>query len=198
MLELTSHGGTMAASLRHQCRDTICDSGAYGCILGSKHVACFRHLFRARGAFRYDLFDYSFRSALMIYEIFATSSAAFLFSAAVSLPLAFIDAISVTLDPCFDGVLQLWYQSSRRCPSRVGDNIRSANLLPLVMRDFDIILESSSSLSFPDELLGLPPNDTLSIQFSPSNSNLRLYRFSSPASLGINDPGTFYTTSQFY
>ncbi|GJV53790.1 retrotransposon protein, putative, ty3-gypsy subclass [Tanacetum coccineum] len=66
---------------------------------GSKHVACFRHLFRARGAFRYDLFDYSFRSALMIYEIFAT----------------------------------------RRCPLRVGDNIRSAKLLSLEMSDFNII-----------------------------------------------------------
>ncbi|GJZ42971.1 putative reverse transcriptase domain-containing protein [Tanacetum coccineum] len=34
MPELTSHGGTMAASLRHQWRDTICGGGAYGCILG--------------------------------------------------------------------------------------------------------------------------------------------------------------------
>ncbi|GKC45211.1 hypothetical protein Tco_1062933 [Tanacetum coccineum] len=59
---------------------TLSVAMAYGCILGSKHVACFRHLFRARGAFRYDLFDYSFHSALMIYEIFATSSVAFLFS----------------------------------------------------------------------------------------------------------------------
>ncbi|GJY40145.1 hypothetical protein Tco_0427415 [Tanacetum coccineum] len=33
MPELTSHGGTMAASLRHQWRDTICGGGAYGCIL---------------------------------------------------------------------------------------------------------------------------------------------------------------------
>ncbi|GJS03416.1 hypothetical protein Tco_0319924 [Tanacetum coccineum] len=43
--------------------------GAYGCILGSKHVACFRHLFRARWAFLYVLLDYLFRSVLMIYEI---------------------------------------------------------------------------------------------------------------------------------
>ncbi|GJR93398.1 putative reverse transcriptase domain-containing protein [Tanacetum coccineum] len=76
-------------------------TGAYRCILGSKHVTCFRHLFRAPEAFRYDLFDYSFRSVFMIYEIFAT----------------------------------------RRCPSRVGDNIRSANLLPLERSDFDIILD---------------------------------------------------------
>ncbi|GKB50167.1 MAK10-like protein [Tanacetum coccineum] len=34
MPELTSHGGTMATSLRHQWRDTICGGGAYGCILG--------------------------------------------------------------------------------------------------------------------------------------------------------------------
>ncbi|GJZ07385.1 hypothetical protein Tco_0541178 [Tanacetum coccineum] len=34
MLELlTSHEGTMAVSLRHQWRDTIFGSGAYGCIL---------------------------------------------------------------------------------------------------------------------------------------------------------------------
>ncbi|GJY15876.1 armadillo-like helical domain-containing protein [Tanacetum coccineum] len=33
MPELTSHGDTMAASLRHQWRDTICGGGAYGCIL---------------------------------------------------------------------------------------------------------------------------------------------------------------------
>ncbi|GKC03513.1 hypothetical protein Tco_0995123 [Tanacetum coccineum] len=32
MPKLTSHGGTMAASLRHQWRDTR----AYGCILGNK------------------------------------------------------------------------------------------------------------------------------------------------------------------
>ncbi|GKA18965.1 putative reverse transcriptase domain-containing protein [Tanacetum coccineum] len=95
---LTSHGGTMTALLWHQWPDTIW--GAYGFILGSKHVACFRHLFQALRAFRYDLFDYSFRSALMIYEIFAT----------------------------------------RRCLLRVGDNIRYANLLPLEMSDFDIIL----------------------------------------------------------
>ncbi|GJT38485.1 hypothetical protein Tco_0938350 [Tanacetum coccineum] len=36
MPELTRHGGTMAASLRHQWRDTICGGGAYGCILGGK------------------------------------------------------------------------------------------------------------------------------------------------------------------
>ncbi|GJV25822.1 putative ribonuclease H-like domain-containing protein [Tanacetum coccineum] len=35
MPKLTSHGGTMAASLRHQWRDT----GAYGCILGNKREA---------------------------------------------------------------------------------------------------------------------------------------------------------------
>ncbi|GJY43624.1 putative reverse transcriptase domain-containing protein [Tanacetum coccineum] len=34
MPELTSYEGTMAASLRHQWRDTICGGGAYGCILG--------------------------------------------------------------------------------------------------------------------------------------------------------------------
>ncbi|GJZ23578.1 hypothetical protein Tco_0561037 [Tanacetum coccineum] len=38
MPELTSHGGTMAASLRHQWRDTICGGGAYGCILGARGV----------------------------------------------------------------------------------------------------------------------------------------------------------------
>ncbi|GJT39179.1 hypothetical protein Tco_0939044 [Tanacetum coccineum] len=78
----------MAASLRHQWRDTICGGGAYGCILGSKHVACFRHLFQARSLLP------------------RLCSAAFLFSAAVSLPLAFIDAISVTLETFSDGVLQ--------------------------------------------------------------------------------------------
>ncbi|GKB59695.1 hypothetical protein Tco_0915881 [Tanacetum coccineum] len=32
--------------------------------------------------------------------------------------------------------------------------------------------------------------------FLPSNSNLRSYRFTIPASLGINDPGKLYTTSR--
>ncbi|GJY81568.1 hypothetical protein Tco_0494319 [Tanacetum coccineum] len=41
MPELTSHGGAMAASLRHQWRDTICGSGAYGCILEAVNTACY-------------------------------------------------------------------------------------------------------------------------------------------------------------
>ncbi|GKC88525.1 retrotransposon protein, putative, ty3-gypsy subclass [Tanacetum coccineum] len=39
MSELTSHGGTMAASLRHQWRDTICGGGVYGCILDPAFTA---------------------------------------------------------------------------------------------------------------------------------------------------------------
>ncbi|GJY57314.1 hypothetical protein Tco_0456429 [Tanacetum coccineum] len=43
-------------------RDVCClsdEQGAYGCILGSKHVACFRHLFRARWAFLSAAFLFS-------------------------------------------------------------------------------------------------------------------------------------------
>ncbi|GJZ63102.1 retrotransposon protein, putative, ty3-gypsy subclass [Tanacetum coccineum] len=122
--------------------------GAYGCILGSKHVACFRHLFRARWAFLYVLFDYLFRSL-----------------SCISSPRA-----GVTDD---SGILSLLVMS-RRCPLRLGDNIRSANLFPLEISDFDIIIGFLASIkdtssneprleshpvvqNFPDELSGLPP-----------------------------------------
>ncbi|GJX95820.1 hypothetical protein Tco_0351618 [Tanacetum coccineum] len=42
--------------------------GAYGCILGSKHVACFRHWFQAGGHF-YMFCWLLIRSDMMIYEI---------------------------------------------------------------------------------------------------------------------------------
>ncbi|GKE24678.1 putative reverse transcriptase domain-containing protein, partial [Tanacetum coccineum] len=57
----------------------------------------------------------------------------------------------------------------------VGDNIRSANLLPLEMSDFDIILVKDRSLdgprleshpivqNFPDELSGLPPENEVEL-----------------------------------
>ncbi|GKC53697.1 retrotransposon protein, putative, ty3-gypsy subclass, partial [Tanacetum coccineum] len=134
----------------------------------SKPVACFRHLFRARGEFRYDLFDYSFRSALMIYEIFATSSVAFLFSEAVM--VSELQVRPVELRCLFVRFGKSFVRSGcsymydryafvlfgigstysmipltiatrlKRCSLRVGDNIRSANLFPLEMSDFDIIL----------------------------------------------------------
>ncbi|GKC82312.1 hypothetical protein Tco_1138029 [Tanacetum coccineum] len=44
MPELTSHGGTMVASLRHQWRDTICGYGAYGCILAQPHFFSSRQM----------------------------------------------------------------------------------------------------------------------------------------------------------
>ncbi|GJV98444.1 putative reverse transcriptase domain-containing protein [Tanacetum coccineum] len=71
----------MAASLRHQWRDTICGGGAYGCIL-----------------------DHALSISTSMQNIVIIS------------------------------------HEFRNYPSRVGDNICSANLLPLEMSDFDIIL----------------------------------------------------------
>ncbi|GJV47556.1 hypothetical protein Tco_1437768 [Tanacetum coccineum] len=68
MPELTSYRGTMAASLRHQWRDTICGGGAYGCILGYGDSI----------AFTYAYLIYMFCLYLFT-ELF--SSAAFLFLA---------------------------------------------------------------------------------------------------------------------
>ncbi|GJS47997.1 putative nucleotidyltransferase, ribonuclease H [Tanacetum coccineum] len=87
MPELTSYGGTMVASLRHQWRDTICGGGAYGCILDH---------------------------ALFI----ATSI----------------------------GIIVVISQEFRRCPLRVDDKIRSANLLSLKRSAFDISIGFLASI----------------------------------------------------
>nr|GFB71462.1 putative reverse transcriptase domain-containing protein [Tanacetum cinerariifolium] len=73
------------------------------------------------------------------------------------------------------GVTRIRSHEFRNCPLRVGDDIHFANLLPLEMSDFDIILASIKDTSldgprleshpvvrnfpdvFPDELPGLPP-----------------------------------------
>ncbi|GKA16061.1 retrotransposon protein, putative, ty3-gypsy subclass, partial [Tanacetum coccineum] len=99
--------------------------------------------------------------ALMIYEIFATSSVAFLFSAAdasssvqktlssILETLSFVHEALIFPSTLLDhylstsmpmGNIVVISHEFRRCPLRVGDNIRLGNLLPLEMSDFDIIL----------------------------------------------------------
>ncbi|GKC24863.1 retrotransposon protein, putative, ty3-gypsy subclass, partial [Tanacetum coccineum] len=144
----------MAASLRHQWRDTICGGG---CILGYGDSI----------SFKYAYLIYMF-CLYMFTELF--SSVAFLFLAA--------DRALFIATPM--GNIVVSGHEFRRCPLRVGENIRSANLFPLELSDFDIIswffgIIKDTSLNeprlkshpvvqifpdvFPDELSRLPERE---------------------------------------
>ncbi|GKB49407.1 putative reverse transcriptase domain-containing protein [Tanacetum coccineum] len=80
---------------------------------------------------------------LVIYEIFATSSMDFVVPLTIAkhlrIPSTLLDhALSISTP--VENMVAISYRF-RNCPLTVGDNIRSANLLPLEMSDFDIIFD---------------------------------------------------------
>ncbi|GJU11175.1 retrotransposon protein, putative, ty3-gypsy subclass [Tanacetum coccineum] len=72
------------------------------------------------------------------WELFVRSVNSFVRYGALIFPSTLLDH-TLSISTPMENIMVISYEF-RRCPSRVGDNIRSANLLPLEMRDFDIIL----------------------------------------------------------
>ncbi|GJX88372.1 putative nucleotidyltransferase, ribonuclease H [Tanacetum coccineum] len=114
---LTSHGSTM--SLRHQWRDTIFGGGAYGCIL--------------------DAFSSILETLSSVMETLSSilETLSYVLGALI-FPSTLLNHTLSIFTPTRNMVVIS--HEFRRCSLRVGDNIRSANLLALEMSDFDIIL----------------------------------------------------------
>ncbi|GJY51873.1 putative reverse transcriptase domain-containing protein [Tanacetum coccineum] len=80
------------------------------------------------------------RYVLVLFGTRSTHSAVPLtFTKHLKVPSTLLDH-ALSISKPIGNILVISYEF-RRCPSRVGDNFRSANLVPLEMSDFDIILD---------------------------------------------------------
>ncbi|GJT31452.1 retrotransposon protein, putative, ty3-gypsy subclass [Tanacetum coccineum] len=132
MPELTSHGGTMAATLRRQWRDTICGGSLW------MHPRCL--FIRSGNSFiRFDSSYMYNRYVFVLFGIDLTHCADPLtFAKHLKVSSTLLDH-DLSISTPMGNIVIISYEF-RNFPLHVGDNIRSANLLPLKMSDFDIFL----------------------------------------------------------